>query len=34
VVTFILARGIGGAYVSRDVKLDIVEDLLTAAVAD
>ena len=34
VVTFILARGIGGAYVSRDVKLDIVQDLLTAAVAD
>jgi len=32
VVTFILARGIGGAFVSRDVKLDEVEALLAAAV--
>jgi len=34
VITFILARGIGGAYVSRDVTLDMVQSLLIAAVAD
>ena len=33
VVTFILARGIGGAFISRDVGLGKVEQLLTAALA-
>ncbi len=33
VVTFILARGIGKSFISRDVKLDQVEALLSAALA-